>query len=347
MKSTFSYFHSSLIVTVLGLIGGAWVEYLYMPSLNGALTGLFLTTVLAVLEVSLSFDNAVVNASVLKQMTPVWQHRFITWGMLIAVFGMRIVFPLVVVSIAAGIGPWQALLLATFKQQEYADIMMSAHLSLAGFGGTFLLLVCLAYFFNEEKGTHWLSWLERPVAHLGRLPAAEIGLTLILLLVLIRQVPDAKDQVTLLEAGLSGVATFIFVEGLSSVLKVPGIDSRSMAKTSAALFLYLEVLDASFSFDGVIGAFALTTNLFIIAIGLGIGAMFVRSLTILMVDKQTLSEFIFLEHGAFYAIGALALTMLMDIFIHVPEVVTGLIGAAFIALSFWSSLHHRKGRAHA
>lgn len=347
MKSTLSYFHSSLIVTVLGLIGGAWVEYLYMPTTEGVLTGLFLTAVLAVLEISLSFDNAVVNASVLNQMTPIWRHRFITWGMLIAVFGMRIVFPLGVVSLAAGIGPWQALMLATFKQREYADIMMSAHLSLAGFGGTFLLLVCLAYFFNEEKQTHWLSWLEKPLSHAGRLPAAEIGLTLILLLILIHQVPGVKEQVTLLEAGLSGTATFIFVEGLSSVLKVPGLDSKAMAKTSAALFLYLEVLDASFSFDGVIGAFALTTNLFIIAIGLGIGAMFVRSLTILMVDKKTLSEFIFLEHGAFYAIGALALTMLMDIFIHVPEVVTGLIGAGFIALSFWSSLRHRKGKVHA
>ncbi|HMN70189.1 MAG TPA: DUF475 domain-containing protein, partial [Bdellovibrionales bacterium] len=115
-----------------------------------------------------------------------------------------------------------------------------------------------------------------------------------------------------------------------------------MEKASAAMFLYLEILDASFSFDGVIGAFALTNNLFIIAAGLGIGAMFVRSMTIMLVEKETLNEFAFLEHGAFYAIGALAMMMMLDIFIHIPEVVTGLIGAVIIVLSIWSSVRHAR-----
>ena len=90
------------------------------------------------------------------------------------------------------------------------------------------------------------------------------------------------------------------------------------------------MLDASFSFDGVIGAFALSNNLFVIAIGLGIGAMFVRSLTIMLVEQGTLTEYRYLEHGAFYAIIALGVIMFLKTVMPFPEAVTGLVGAAFI-----------------
>src|SRR5690606_35736366 len=103
-------------------------------------------------------------------------------------------------------------------------------------------------------------------------------------------------------------------------------------------FLYLEVLDASFSFDGVIGAFALSQNLFIIAIGLGIGAMYVRSMTIMLVERGTLTQYRFLEHGAFYAIIAMSVIMFAQSLVHVPEVVTGLFGASLIGVALWSSI---------
>lgn len=114
------------------------------------------------------------------------------------------------------------------------------------------------------------------------------------------------------------------------------------AKGGFGAFLYLEVLDASFSFDGVIGAFALTQNLFIIAIGLGIGAMYVRSMTIMLVEKGTLSEYRYLEHGAFYAILILSVVMYFQTLIHIPEVITGLGGAGLIGLSLWSSIRHNR-----
>src|SRR5207245_6010504 len=82
-----------------------------------------------------------------------------------------------------------------------------------------------------------------------------------------------------------------------------------VGKAAFFLFLYLEVLDASFSFDGVVGAFAITSDPIIIAIGLGIGAMFIRSLTVYLVKKGTLAEYVYLEHGALYAIGALAILL--------------------------------------
>ena len=98
------------------------------------------------------------------------------------------------------------------------------------------------------------------------------------------------------------------------------------------------MLDASFSFDGVIGALALTQNLFLIAIGLGIGAMYVRSMTVMLVERGTLAEFRYLEHGAFWSILILSIVMFAQSMWHIPEVVTGLGGAFVIGLSLWSSL---------
>lgn len=345
MKEHLKYFTGSYIVTVIGLAFGAWIGYLYSGTIQGALSALFLTAVLSVLEVSLSFDNAVVNASVLKDMTPLWRHRFITWGIAIAVFGMRIVFPLAIVCIIAKIGPWAAIVLASTQPDEYAKIMLSSHVALAGFGGAFLMMVALGYFFDREKDEHWLEWLESPLAKLGKIEAVELGFCLLFFYILTRFMDNQEEKLVFLTSGIFGMITFIAVDGLAGFLNLPESGRQNIEKASAAMFLYLEILDASFSFDGVIGAFALTNNLFIIAAGLGIGAMFVRSMTIMLVEKNTLSKFAFLEHGAFYAIGALASMMLLDVFIHVPEVVTGLIGATIIGISLYSSIVHARKEA--
>jgi uncharacterized protein len=347
-KSTLSYYKGSFVVTAIGLIFGYVIGYIYSGTVSGGLSALFLTAVLSVLEVSLSFDNAVVNASVLRDMTPKWRQRFITWGIAIAVFGMRIVFPLAIVSILAKINPWAAVVMAATKPQEYAEIMLSSHLSLAGFGGSFLMMVALRYFFNKDKDIHWIAMIERPLVKIGRIQSFELGLCLLLFYMLSRYLENPSDQVTFLISGIFGMITFVAVDGVSEFLKLPE-SGKDIHKASAAMFLYLEILDASFSFDGVIGAFALTNNLFIIAAGLGIGAMFVRSMTIMLVERQTLNQFRYLEHGAFYAIGALALMMLFDVFVHIPEVVTGLIGAVIIIISLvssirWARLHqHQEG----
>ena len=119
----------------------------------------------------------------------------------------------------------------------------------------------------------------------------------------------------------------------------------AVGRAAFFLFLYLEVLDASFSFDGVIGAFAITSDPIIIAIGLGIGAMFIRSLTVFLVRKGTLAEYVYLEHGALWAIGALAVVLLITIEYEVSEVVTGLIGVGFIAAALVSSIVRNRREA--
>lgn len=341
IRANWKYFKSSVWVTVVGLILAYIVGYVYGESHTQGLTMLFLATILSVLEVSLSFDNAVVNAKVLNTMTPVWRHRFITWGMLIAVFGMRLVFPLAIVVIVTKLGPWDALVLAASKPDEYAAIMTSVHTEIAGFGGAFLLMVALKYFFDKNKDVHWIKQIEKPLVKLGRMDAIELGVSMLAIYGMTKILPPDEGY-KFLTAGIFGLVTFIAVDGVGAFLNAPDETMTDIHKASAASFMYLEVLDASFSFDGVVGAFAITNNLFIIAIGLGVGAMFVRSMTIMLVDRGTLSEFVYLEHGAFYAIGALATMMFLGTSMHVPEVITGLIGAAFIGLSLWSSVRHNK-----
>lgn len=335
------FFRSSIWVSVIGLLLAALVGWEYQHTVEGAVQALFLAFVLSILEVSISFDNAVVNATVLKKMTPLWQHRFMTWGMVIAVFGMRIFFPLIVVSVATSISPLAALKMATFAPDDYSRNMLEAHVPVSAFGGAFLMMVALKYFFDTGKDVHWIRHIERPLTKLGKMEAIEIGLVLVLLTFMTRIIPE-HEKMSFLIAGLSGLITYILVDGLGGFLSLSEDAEKNLHKASAMMFLYLEVLDASFSFDGVIGAFAISNNLFIIAIGLGIGAMFVRSLTIMFVEKDTLTAFRYLENGAFYAIFALALIMFLNTVIEIPEVVTGVIGAAFIGMSLYSSLKDQK-----
>jgi hypothetical protein len=335
------YFRNSFFVTAAGLGLGGLIGWEAAGTLVGTLSTMFIVAVLAILEVSLSFDNAVVNATVLKEMTPVWRRRFITWGIAIAVFGMRILFPLLIVAVVAGIDPIAAVVMAATEPDRYSQVLTSAHISVSAFGGAFLAMVGLRHFFNHEKDVHWLAIIERPLTKLGRIEAVELGLVLLLLYFISKRLPG-HEQVEFLVAGVFGLLTYITVDGLSALLSVESAVTGEVAKSGAALFLYLEVLDASFSFDGVIGAFALSNNLFVIAIGLGVGAMFVRSLTIMLVEHETLASYRYLEHGAFYAIIALAVIMFLNTVSHISEVVTGLIGTGFIVASFLDSLRYNR-----
>ncbi|UAB78355.1 DUF475 domain-containing protein [Erythrobacter sp. SCSIO 43205] len=338
------HFWGSFLFTAICMALGGWYGWEMTGTVDGTLSILWICAVLAVLEVSLSFDNAAVNASILKDMTPVWQQRFLTWGIAIAVFGMRVVFPIVIVMVAASLGPVDAVRLALSDPAEYQRIVSDAHIGLMGFGGAFLGMVGLKFFFDADKDHDWIRVIERPLAKVADIEAISIGLVLAGTWATSTMLADA-DALTFIVAAIGGLLTYLAVEIVNHVLEPPTPSSGDVAKAGFGAFLYLEVLDASFSFDGVIGAFALTNNLIIIAIGLGIGAMFVRSMTIFLVRKGTMSEYRYLEHGAFYAILALAVIMYINTFAHIPEVITGLIGAVLIGLAFWSSVRANKADA--
>ncbi|TNE59017.1 MAG: DUF475 domain-containing protein [Sphingomonadales bacterium] len=339
--STFLRFYGfSLAFTVTCLALAAWYGWYATGTLVGTAQILWIVAILSVLEISLSFDNAVVNASVLKEMDEVWQRRFLTWGIAFAVFGMRVVFPLAIVAIAAGLGPIETVSLSLNEPQEYERIVSSANVGIAGFGGAFLAMVGLKFFFDREKDVHWISILESWLSRFGALPAAEIAILLLAIWGISTTLPGA-DALTFLVAGILGLVTFIAVEGINTILEMKEEAAKlqgAVVRSGLGGFLYLNVLDASFSFDGVIGAFALSNNMVVIALGLSIGAMFVRSMTIHLVRKGTLAEYRFLEHGAFWAIIVLGIIMLVSAKVHIPETITGLIGAILIGLSFWWSV---------
>lgn len=325
-------FKWSLLIALLALV----LAYMWAGTL-----GLFAAAILIVLETSLSFDNAVVNAKVLAKMSPVWQRRFLTWGMLIAVFGMRVLFPLMIVSFVAHLSISDTLGLALNAPEEYAAHLTAAHIQIAAFGGIFLLMVFLDFMFDHEKELHWLGFVEAPLARIGNIQSIEIVLALVVLVGLTQYLP-AADQLNALVSGISGLVLYVILNSLNSFMEDSMKVTGNMASAGLTSFLYLEVLDASFSFDGVIGAFAITNDVVIIMLGLGVGALFVRSMTISLVRHGTLNEYIYLSHGAHYAVGALAVIMLTSLFMHVPEVITGLIGLVFILAGLWSSVRHRR-----
>ena len=309
----------------------------------GGVIGAFIAIILGVLEVSLSFDNAVVNASILKRMDERWQQYFLTWGILIAVFGMRLLFPIAIVAIATGIGFVGVTDMALHDPETYARHLTDSHVQIAAFGGMFLLMVFFSFILDEGKELHWLGKIEEKVASFGKLESIEIILALGLLLITQTLLPQ-EIRLDALVAGVSGLILFVIVDSLSALFEEEEEGEElatALKKGSVMSFLYLEVLDASFSFDGVIGAFAITQDVVIIMLGLAIGAMFVRSLTVYLVRQGTLDEYVFLEHGAHYAIGALAAIMLISMNHHIPEVVTGLIGAVLIGLSVFSSIRYK------
>ncbi|RSN61435.1 hypothetical protein DMH01_19705 [Amycolatopsis sp. WAC 04182] len=339
-------FGTALGITVVGLI----LAFLY-----GGVVGLSVVVVLAVLEISLSFDNSVVNATVLDRMNEKWQRLFLTVGVLIAVFGMRLLFPVIIVCVTAKLSPVQAYLLAmdgggVDTPGSYAHVLHEAHPAIAAFGGVFLLMLFLSYIFEEREIT-WLSWLERPLARAGKLDQLPVVVAGGALLLAANFLAPVGKPISVMVSGALGLIVFILVDGAGQMFSSGGDRNdgglvKVAGKAAFMLFLYLEVLDATFSFDGVIGAFAISSDPVVIGIGLGIGAMYIRSMTVFLVRKGTLNEYVYLEHGAQWAIGALAVLLLASIKYEVPQLLTGTVGVGFIGVAFLSSIirNRRKGK---
>lgn len=332
---------------IFGISGLLTVGSVLAVALGVDIRSAIVVVILIAVEIAFSFDNAIINAKTLGKLSETWQKLFLTVGMVIAVLGMRVIFPILIVSLSAHLSWGSVINLALHHPHEYADKLEAAHPAIAAFGGAFLLMLALEFFVDSGRKVVWLRYVEKPLQRLSSLWAP--GLLSLLAVVAVSLIPANHHAKTTLVAGLLGIATHIAIELFTNLFGSEQEKSTSSAvaltgKAAFATFIYLEILDASFSFDGVIGAFAVTSEVLLIALGLGIGALWVRSLTIFMVRKGTLANYIYLEHGAHYTVAVLAFVLLLSIFLTIPDVLAGLVGIGFIGSSIVASVQARRGR---
>ncbi len=335
--------HNTSAVRIFGFSALATVAALCGVLIGKGAGGMLIAAVLIAVEVAFSFDNAILNAKILSKLSTFWQTLFLTAGALVAVFGMRVVFPIVVVALTTSTGWHEVLNLALHHPAQYADKLELAHPALSAFGGAFLLVLALDFFIDDTQQVMWLLSIEQPLRKIAKnwvppLVAAAAVLVVGLL-------PANHHHKTVIMAGLLGIVVYSIVHGTVELLgrfekRQLRINKTALKRSVAAAIIsliYLEVLDATFSFDSVLGAFAVTGDVVLIAIGLGVGALWVRSLTVFMVRRGTLAQYKYIEHGAHYTILALAIILFVGLFTEVPEVITGLAGIGIIISSIIAS----------
>lgn len=330
---------------LLTALVGIWIL-----SLAG-IQGLWILSVLIIVELTFSFDNAIINSKVLATLSPFWQKIFLTIGIFIAVFVVRFLLPIVIVMLAGQIPFAEVINLAFNDPAHYSEILHKASPIISAFGGMFLLMIGISYFADKEKRSHWIQPVEKTFAKVSRFENSKIFLALLVAIIVYYFAP-AEIKTPVLVSSIVGILLHLGLDLVSSIFeeKQPGplakAKSKLVKKTGIAAFssfIYLELLDASFSFDGVIGAFAITSNIILIVAGLGVGAIWVRSLTVYLMRAGVLNKYKYLEHGAHWAILALGCVMISKVFgVHLPEAVTGLLGITFIALAIFSSVKEAK-----
>ena len=308
------FWFSTLITIIFGAI----------VAIYGGISSLWLFAILCILEVTFSFDNAVINSRILSRMSKLWQTIFLTIGIFIAVFLVRFALPILIVQIATGIPFGDVINMAFADPERYGEEVHKAGPVIEAFGGTFLLMLGISYFLDHEKVVHWLRPVEKFLARAGKIRFIKlIFMAIVAALLYLTVEPELKDTVLIssilgivLQFGLHSLSV-LFERKFNSVNKA----GHLVGWAAFASFMYLEVLDASFSFDGVIGAFALTSSVLLIVTGLGVGAFWVRSLTIYLMRAGTLAKY---RH------------------IELPEAVTGSLGLVFIITAVITSIIEKR-----
>ncbi len=266
---------------------------------------------LIVFETVSSIDNAIINADVLATMSERARRWFLLWGLIAAVFVIRGLLPWVIVwATNPSLGPMGALL-ATFSSDPdvVAAIEESSPILLI-FGGMFLVLLFFHWLFAEEK-----NCCLRTEAFFSRQAVWFYAVASILLAAVVWFALQINTMMGF--AAVLGSTIFFIVHGFRQNAEVQEARLKGSGMSDVSKLAYLEVLDATFSIDGVIGAFAFTLSVPLILIGNGIGAVVVRELTIRGVDR--IRSFCYLKNGAMYSILVLGTIMLADSFgFHIP-----------------------------
>ncbi len=298
------------------------------------------TVILSILEITLSADNAVVNSRVLVKMSRLWQILFLTVGIFVAVFLVRFALPIFMVAAMTPLSSGDVLNLAINDAEKYGSYLHDIAPSINAFGGMFLLLVGLFFFMEEDRKHFWIRPIEKGFQKLSKVPYLKYIVALGTFIP-IYLITDPEDREVALIALVAGALVYLVLHSIT--LMMEQVNKKNQLKKQVGWaafisFMYLEVLDASFSLDSVVAAFALTNNIVIIMAGLGIGALWVRTMTLYMVKHQTLMTYRYLESGAHWAILCLALIMFLKLaHIELPEIVVGSVGLFFIGAAIFSS----------
>ncbi len=308
---------------------------------------LVITIILSILEITLSADNAVVNSRVLVKMSKKWQIIFLTVGILVAVFLVRFALPIVMVAAMTSLSSGEVLNLALKDAEKYGHHLETIAPSINAFGGIFLFFVAMFFFMEKERKHLWIRPVEKALQTLAKVPYLKYILAFATFLP-VYYITDPADRNAVFGALVVGALVYLVLHSI--ILMMGQVNKRNQLKQQVGWaafvsFMYLEVLDASFSLDSVVGAFALTNNIIIIMAGLGIGAIWVRTMTLYMVKHRTLSTYRYLESGAHWAIACLALIMFLKLaHIELPELIVGTIGLVCIGSSIFSSIRANRVR---
>lgn len=295
-------------------------------------TAIIIILGLVVFEIVSSVDNAIVNAHVLKTMSQKWRKIFLFWGIITAVFIIRGLLPFIVVWLSVPeIGFMGALQSIIKSSPEVAELMEERKGIILIGAGVFLLLIYLHWLFLEKKDPYFVpDKLIKP-----RHGVWFFGFAAVILVTLLY---FARNSSLLMLAAAIGNAVFFIMYGFreQAAKQEEALHGKTNHLSDLSKLMYLEVLDASFSFDGVMGAFAFTTSIPLIFIGNGIGALVVRELTLRGIEK--VAQYRWLKNGAMTSIGILGLFMISESFgVNVPEYLPTITTIGFVGLAFWKS----------
>lgn len=293
---------------------------------------LFIVSGLCIFEIVSSIDNAVINAEVLATMSKRGKRWFLLYGILFAVFVVRGLLPWVIVwSTNPALGPIGAFT-ATFSNntQIKESFELSTPILMLG-GGVFLLFLFLHWLFIEDK--HFGLPGEELFVKYGVWYYAVASIVLVIIIAL-----ALKNNSILSLSAAIGSAAFFITDGFkkNAESNEQQLLSNKSPMSDFSKILYLEIIDATFSIDGVLGAFAFTTSVPLIILGNGLGAIVVRQLT--MGNIENIKKYVFLKNGAMYSILCLGIVMILEGFkVEIPEYITPLATIIIIAYFFFKS----------
>lgn len=261
---------------------------------------------LCLFEIISSIDNAIINAHVLKTLPEKFKKFFLFWGLLIAVFAVRGVLPFLIVWLAnPNFSFFQAIGFVFHPTDQISAYVQASQSLLLLAGGVYLFFVFLGWLFLEEKK---YAFLVEEFVHRQSVWFYAMSSLFITVVVYF----SIKVNPILALSAVIGSTAFFITDGFKHNAEAKEKELLSGNMSAWSKILYLEVLDATFSIDGVIGAFAFTILIPLIFLGNGLGALVVREFTVRGIN--TISKFAYLKNGAMYSIGCLGGIMVLEAF---------------------------------